>query len=866
MADPIILDTNILKDVSRGNQAVADALNRYIKAGTRIVKRAVLAIAILCLTGGHARAEVIAYYFEMNDEDVAGFVSYEWPPMEGTIVASGKAFVTVGYPLATFSFTWNGEQYLAVPSADRPLGVGVRNGTPMQFFDGSDRITMEANVESAGGGNLDVVLQFEHPNTIASVIESTDLPPDLTTWPFTVNGTGPRFSAYSGNSRVLNDYNVAFGFLPSRFTQVQEGDAVWLGGDGDFEEAAAWSIGAVPSVFDKVWFSLARPGTKETISFDRDAVVNTIGFLDDRDLEFDLNHHSLIIGSQLVLGTAAGSSDKLTVDGGTISALTFVVGDAGKGDLTLSNGANASSLLVIASQAGSEGSVTIDGPASKWEALYGSTIIVGKEGVGRLSVINGGEVNIALGINGGLVIGQETGSTGSVAVTGAGSQLLVDSRIVAGFNGKGDLRVSDGGLVAAPAYTNGVDLEIGGPFPGKAGSTGNVIVDGAGSKIIARRLTVGEHGSGSLTVSGGGEIEITSSVTIANWTEEGVLTVQDEGSMMLIKSNVVGSFDIGKYGKGSLNIRQGGEVWNQGNALVGVSILGDPSIVTVEGNGSLWRSYLISPDGEKAGRITIQNDSRLIVRDNAIVETSAMAAQLGGEIILDSGHLEIDGLALSTGGKLLGNGTIAGSVVNGGVIAPGNSPGRLDINGDYTQLAEGLLSLDVSGLMPHEHDILAVTGLAVLDGTLEVMFDGFAPRVGDSITFLESGPAGGSFASIMIRGLAPGWTYSYDAASLTLTSLNDASLAFLILGDANGDGKVDLADFAILKQNFGNGTTIQSGDFNGDGKVDLEDFSILKKNFGNSEAAAVPEPSASFLAIVSLVAFVGCAAIRVWQP
>jgi rRNA-processing protein FCF1 len=36
MAEPIILDTNILKDVSRGNQAVADALNRYVKSGTPV--------------------------------------------------------------------------------------------------------------------------------------------------------------------------------------------------------------------------------------------------------------------------------------------------------------------------------------------------------------------------------------------------------------------------------------------------------------------------------------------------------------------------------------------------------------------------------------------------------------------------------------------------------------------------------------------------------------------------------------------------------------------------------------------------------------------------------------------------------------
>ncbi|MFO0897485.1 MAG: Ig-like domain-containing protein [Pirellulales bacterium] len=53
-----------------------------------------------------------------------------------------------------------------------------------------------------------------------------------------------------------------------------------------------------------------------------------------------------------------------------------------------------------------------------------------------------------------------------------------------------------------------------------------------------------------------------------------------------------------------------------------------------------------------------------------------------------------------------------------------------------------------------------------------------------------------------------------------------------LVGDANGDGRVDLTDFGLLKANFGSGTTRAKGDFNGDQKVDLTDFGILKQNFG----------------------------------
>ncbi len=52
-------------------------------------------------------------------------------------------------------------------------------------------------------------------------------------------------------------------------------------------------------------------------------------------------------------------------------------------------------------------------------------------------------------------------------------------------------------------------------------------------------------------------------------------------------------------------------------------------------------------------------------------------------------------------------------------------------------------------------------------------------------------------------------------------------------GDADGDG--DLADFVILKANFGivSGAAWSNGDFNDDGAVNLEDFVILKTNFGS---------------------------------
>ncbi len=82
-------------------------------------------------------------------------------------------------------------------------------------------------------------------------------------------------------------------------------------------------------------------------------------------------------------------------------------------------------------------------------------------------------------------------------------------------------------------------------------------------------------------------------------------------------------------------------------------------------------------------------------------------------------------------------------------------------------------------------------------------------------------------------------------------------------GDANGDGVVNLADFGILRANFGSTMgTFATGDFNGDMLVNLADFGILRANFGSSNASdvaaldawyatVVPEPASLALAGMS---------------
>jgi hypothetical protein len=105
----------------------------------------------------------------------------------------------------------------------------------------------------------------------------------------------------------------------------------------------------------------------------------------------------------------------------------------------------------------------------------------------------------------------------------------------------------------------------------------------------------------------------------------------------------------------------------------------------------------------------------------------------------------------------------------------------------------------------------------------------------------------------ILQGTRKGFT-AMDLAALDDIGWTIKSIPISGPGDINGDGKVNLVDFQILKANFGTGTTPAQGDLNSDGKVNLVDFGILKANFGKDASTNVPEPSAALLLLTTVAA------------
>ena len=116
----------------------------------------------------------------------------------------------------------------------------------------------------------------------------------------------------------------------------------------------------------------------------------------------------------------------------------------------------------------------------------------------------------------------------------------------------------------------------------------------------------------------------------------------------------------------------------------------------------------------------------------------------GGTINLDGGTLDVGILDLTLGTFNMLDGYLhADSVVGdlnnqGGILAPGNSPGILTVTSDYVQGAAATLEMELGGTVRGDgYDAMIVGGDFTLDGNLNVLsIDSFLLQAGDLFDIL----------------------------------------------------------------------------------------------------------------------------------
>lgn len=342
--------------------------------------------------------------------------------------------------------------------------------------------------------------------------------------------------------------------------------------------------------------------------------------------------------------------------------------------------------------------------------------------------------------------------------------------------------ISAVGVLGATVTNSGVIQQVG----GATDSTG--ILD-SGSVVNSGTISTG----GAAVVLGAGYSftavsTLTNSGSITSANGAGVANT-DWGSATVL--NQVGGTIVG----GTFGVQlTGGSVTNAGIIAGGTdSIIFDGFYNYYSGTNTLTLQTGSTLIGDAVGSANAQNALILQGSGSAInnfLNFTSLDAQgpgiwtLNGRLSIDvtsvtGGTLQIgdanhptaqltSAVTVNTGGTLSGHGTIVGNVANNGTVAPGGSIGVLTVNGDYSQSAAGVLSLEVS---PTANSSLHITGTATLAGEIQLVTDPGVYRKGQTYRFLTAGTVVGGFTkAVASNGLEV--SLSDPAGLLTATFMS----------------------------------------------------------------------------------------------
>ena len=659
-------------------------------------------------------------------------------------------------------------------------------------------------------------------------------------------------------------------------------------------------------------------GSTFTVNGDLTVGVAGIGTMNvDSTSKLDVSTGSL------TLGLIDGSFGQLVVNGGQLLRPTSgftTIGFSGRGILEISGGSHVTDSTVRIAQNPSTSvdpsALIVDGAGTL--LTISTSIDVGIEAAGSLTVQNGGHANVA----GYVAAASGTTGTGSISVSGTGSKLMVTGPFILGEAGTSFGFVDQNAALETGLGTIGHQL----------GSQGTIDISAGGTWTVHGNLIVGDEGGGFVYLREGGAISVDSGsqVILGNSPDgSGIFNLFGNGSLT-IHSDVV----IGQEGAGAFNLFSGATYTSFGNIALGMNPGSSGGIgvnsgssftvngiltlaekfsasagLAVDGVGSVLSASSIHVGGSQGApgglaTVDVTNQGRIQVAQTLNVWGGGTVRLMtgGGITVGANSPAAADGeLRVNAQGLLSGSGTIIGNVLNAaGTVAPGNSPGILSVTGNYTQSSAGTLQIELGGTTPGSgFDQLLVTGGMSLAGTLNVsLTNGFLPKKNDSFDILDWGSAGltGTFTTVhtpnMNGRIVWDLSHLYDSGALGGTI---SVAATYYLGDLDRNSQITVADISALMAALSNLNGYRSAnglsdptlfddvaDVNGDGKVnnlDIQSLISLVANLatgspapgsipGNvssaSAVSAVPEPHSVVLFVFGISVLAGM--LRRQQP
>ncbi len=556
------------------------------------------------------------------------------------------------------------------------------------------------------------------------------------------------------------------------------------------------------------------------------------------------------------------------------------VGKTADGGITVSSGAVLpSSSGYVGDEAAATGTATITGTGSHWN--NSGALSIGRFGDGILNVEDGGLVTSAAGL-----LGVEVGATGAAIVSGSGSQWSSDHYLYVGFAGDGALTVADGGEVTTATLwaslddlhgngtiiaTEGAVLDADLRFDASGGTQAIATFGTGGTLSVTANggtLGAGYKSWGSLTIADG--VEVTSSSGhIGRWPEAmGIATVTGTDSHWTIQSDM---FYIGGGGNGALNVEAGGTVTSTISYIGGGSR--STGVATITGSGSQWNSNRLYIGRFGSGSLNVKEGGLVTSKSGEVGPTSTVTitgsgsewsmvdglilrgplnVEAGGRISSESGFLS------STSAKVIGSGS-AWSLLE-----------ELDVDGSLSIARGGLVT--VAGELSTNHGAylnMTTGGMLALFGEADDSITQFLNlfQGTDAIRYWSADLV--DWAPITDATYGDDYTLEYlttgDLAGYTVLTVGEVPTS--TPGDFNNDGVVNLADYALWRNNLGAADDVVINNA-GDGLpgVDSADYEVWKLHFGESdsagvEAARVPEPGGVVL-LIAMLSTLACVARR----
>lgn len=460
------------------------------------------------------------------------------------------------------------------------------------------------------------------------------------------------------------------------------------------------------------------------------------------------------IDRDTALGTVAQSTGTVSVTGGAALLTKGVmrVGGAGTGTVQVSGGGsirtNATTSITdyVGESAGSVGTVTVDGTGSSWAS--GNQLIIGNSGRGTLTLTNGAALTAGLR----LAVGQLAGSQGTLTLAGGASASSGGDVFIGNAAGSsGSVTVGAGSALrstrAATSSVRTLFIGAAGPSGGNAAAQGSLIVTGANALLDLNGNAASVDGAGSLSVLAGGtalfgalDPSLLTALSVGRFNGEATATIDGTNSSIQARNVVVGRTGIGHMvvGNGGTLTLNGTDVTNDGLGIGWGGTSGSPTSfggrgdVTVNSGGTiaLGGGTVTVGNGTAAnGRLTINAGGAL--RSTAPAQTGLLGLAIASNSAADAATTATvvvtgAGATLDMGGNaggvgLTGNGTL--TVSSGGTARFASSDSRV-----VAALGAGR---NVSG-----RATITVTGA---DSSLIAAGSAYLGRAGDATLVVDQG-------------------------------------------------------------------------------------------------------------------------------